>query len=46
MRLRVKGESQKENVMNLINTLPTITFDRGYGKLFFFKIQPVVNIEF
>ena len=44
MRLRVKGESQEENVACLLNTIPKITntskalcitFDRAYGKMSF-----------
>ena len=44
MRLRIKGESQLDNVKELMGTLPTITslyhtlrlcFDRGYGKMAF-----------
>ena len=44
MRLRIKGESQLDNVKQLFTTIPTITsmyhslrlcFDRGYGKMAF-----------
>ena len=54
LRLRVKGESQEQNIEKLIETLPkltsihdkvTLTFDRGYGKLKFVNTNASKNFD-
>ena len=53
LRLRVKGETQAQNVRDLLNTVTTIksqhenimlTFDQGYGKLSF--IDTMTQLKF